>query len=494
LLIERGHALARGGRSAEAARRYLQAAHMAQGVDRTHLRIWATQHLLQSACVEEGMAAAHALLTELELPIPKGTSSTLARMAWDRAVLRVRGLDVASSKGAIGARERMQLDALWGLSVPISWLDPFKASALTTHHLRLARSWRDPAHMARALAEEAFVRQFSDPHDPAIDRLLGRARGLCHGLADPSIEVRVALREGAIAAVRWDLTHALARLEHGHRIATEQCPDQPWLLTNVRLGMGPIWVATCEHAKLVALSSAWLAEARERNDQFALSMIEGFGGAHLRHLMDDEPDRARVQLQAAVAPWPREPFSFAHFGEVMALTFIELYRGGDGAHAFFTREMPRISRSFMMRAGFGQASSFAWQALACIAASRGETPPKAIALRQQAHAHAERLSKLELRIADLHGALIRAQLAALGDERTFALARIAEALGLSERFGCVLIHTTLRVLQGVVLGGAEGATQQSAALARFEREGWKVPRKAARILCPALDLLDPAPP
>jgi hypothetical protein len=304
--------------------------------------------------------------------------------------------------------------------------------------------------------------------------------------------VRISYREGSVAAVRWDLARAIERLEHSHRVATEHCPDQPWLLTNVRLGLGPIWVATCQHRKLATLSSAWLAEARERNDQFALSLLESSGGAHLRHLMDDEPDRARSQLKQAVAPWPPEPFSYTHFGEVMAITFIELYRGGDGAHAWFTRERPRLSRAFMMRASFGQATHLAWQALACIAACAGKAQSEAAALRNQAWAHAIALGKLDLRLAELNRALIEAQLTALEDDVEAAHVRIRQALDLSERFGYTLIHQTARYLQGVMQGGEAGAASRQAVIATFEREGWKMPRKAVRIMCPALDVLDPA--
>src|SRR5262249_50308854 len=87
LHVGRGHALARAGRSADAAEEYLAAARDESGEGQTRLRIWAVQHLLQSAQLERGMHAARGLLRELGVPVPSSTGRTLARLMWDRARL-----------------------------------------------------------------------------------------------------------------------------------------------------------------------------------------------------------------------------------------------------------------------------------------------------------------------------------------------------------------------------------------------------------------------
>src|SRR5690606_31099919 len=79
LLEKRGQALVRSGKSAEAARLFREAAAFATGEAQVRLRIWAVQHLIQSAQVDEGMRTASSLLAELGVPLPRSERAALAR-------------------------------------------------------------------------------------------------------------------------------------------------------------------------------------------------------------------------------------------------------------------------------------------------------------------------------------------------------------------------------------------------------------------------------
>lgn len=70
LTVQRGHALVSAGRSAEAARLFLQAADNALGEEQLRLRVLAAKHLIQSAHVDEGMALARGMLEELRFKLP----------------------------------------------------------------------------------------------------------------------------------------------------------------------------------------------------------------------------------------------------------------------------------------------------------------------------------------------------------------------------------------------------------------------------------------
>src|SRR5260221_13354528 len=124
---------------------------------------------------------------------------------WDRAWLRLRGLGVTHPEGPIALEARMQLDALWGLAMPVSWLEPLTSAALSTRHLRLARALGEPTHMARALAEAAFARAIQNPDDAEADKLLARARALSAASTDPALEVALSFREASVATFPWDL-------------------------------------------------------------------------------------------------------------------------------------------------------------------------------------------------------------------------------------------------------------------------------------------------
>ncbi|HEX4352266.1 MAG TPA: hypothetical protein VHZ95_05115, partial [Polyangiales bacterium] len=485
LEMARGHALARAGKSAEAAAQYSSAARRVEGEDRTRLRIWAAQHLLQSARVAEGMDAVRALLSELDLPLPASAAATLASLMWDRACLRLSGLQMLPALRAIGVQERMQLDALWGLAMPVSWLEPLTSALLSTRHLRLARKFGEPAHMARALAEEAFTRTIQQPNDPEADVLLARARSLFRDREDPALEVRLSFREATVATFRWDLPRARERLEHAQRIGTERCPDQPWLVTNVRTNLASLLTTMGDHAQHVSETSAWLDEARDRNDQFALTVIEAVGIGILRHLVADDPDRARLQLTAALAPWPAQPFSFVHLGELISLSYSELYRGGIGARTWFDREASRLSRAFLLKTGLGKAALLMFRACSFLAA-RAVTPAQAPQLTAAAASCAEKLRAIPLTLAHINATCIEAQVAAVSGDRAAALDKARACRIESERSSYGFMAHTVEYLEGVLEESA-GAERRRAALDFFGAQGWKRPERAVAIMCPAVD-------
>jgi hypothetical protein len=489
LKIMRGHALARGGRSAEAARQYLEAADEAEDQDRTRLRLWAAQHLLQSARVEEGMAAASALLEELGIVLPSSQGGALARLVWDRACVRMHRLRISSPQGPISMHDRMRLDALWGLAMPVSWLDPLASAGLSARHLRLAQALGEPKHMARALAEEAFARTIQNPDNTESDTLLARARALCDADEDPALEVAISFREATVATFRWDLSRARERLEHALRLGTQSCSDQPWLLTNVRTNLASVWSNTGEHAKLASSCTAWLAEARDRGDQFALTMLESLGCGSFRFLMDDEPELGRAALAAALAQWPREPFAYAHFGEVIAMTYIGLYCGGPGAHDWLAHELPRLSRAFLLKTTLGKASLLTFRAYASLAARNTASADQARVLLAEIRAHLRQLKSIHSSLAARTVMSLEAQLAVLDGDLESALRHTLQLRARAESLGIFQVVHTLGYLEGSLEAGDGGQQKCAAALAFFAAQGWKQPRRAVAMLCPVIDYL-----
>jgi hypothetical protein len=492
LQIACGHALAQSGRSAEAAQLYLETSAISQGEQRTQLRIWAAQHLLQSAHMEEGMAAARALLQELDVPLPTRTASIVGRLLWDRAYLGICGLQMKAAPEAMTVQTRMQLDALWGLALPVAWLDPLASTVLITRHLRLSRSVDAPVHMARALAEEAFARALLNPNSSEADALIARARALCQTSNDPALEVSVLFREATVAALRFEQARACELLERAQRIGIETCPDQPWLLTNVRINLGNSWSIMGEHARLRASTAAWLDDARDRNDQFALSLIGTFGGGHIRHLMADDTAGARAALEQAMAPWPREPFSFARLGELIAAQQIELYEGGASAHVWLEREHARLSRAFALKTPPGKTLWLKWRGLASLAAHRivgGEA--LSVGLLREAARCARGLERIDLTLAKVSALALRAQLAAIEGGREDALAKSRSAREYSARVGYHFLAHATAYFEGLLEGGPAGLERRRSALEFFAGQGWKNPTRAIALLYPAIGNFDP---
>lgn len=486
---EFGHALARCGRGAEAAEAYLAAATAAQGERRTRLRIWATQHLLQSARVEQGLQAARELLGELGVPMP-GTPVGLAlRLGWDRAWLSLHGVRGEARQSEIPGLARMQLDALWNLAMPIGWQDPLLGASLSARYARLAAACREPAHLSRALGEESFGRLIRDPFDVKALELLYQARALCDTCDDPALEVSVAFRESCAAVFQWDLPRWQERLLHAQAVAIARCPDQPWLLTNVRVSLGWVWMLMGEHARLASETGRWSSEATDRDDQFAVVLIEGLGYGHLRHLMAGDAGRASSALGAALAPWKRERFSFALLGELIASIDVGLYLGGDAALRWLERERVQLAGALLLKTRFGRGLLQWCRARAALSAHRDAAAERGDYLLREVE------RALKLSAGDRSGmtleqtCALRAEHAALrGDPDALALTR--QARERSERSGHLSLARSLEYVEGILEGAEAGAVRRQAALGFFAAQGWRDSRRAISLLCPSSDSLE----
>src|SRR5439155_19219956 len=87
-----GDALAQTGRGAEAARAFLSAAEGAAPVDALELRRRASEQLLRSGHVDDGLHAMAPVLRAVKLRMPETPRGALVSMLWRRTLLRLRGL------------------------------------------------------------------------------------------------------------------------------------------------------------------------------------------------------------------------------------------------------------------------------------------------------------------------------------------------------------------------------------------------------------------
>lgn len=491
----RGDALARSGRSTEAAHEYLHAAKDATGETRLRLRILATQHLLQSAQVQEGLSAARELLEELDLPLASSAAGALTRVSWDRTVVRLGNMvsslrpKPSSDKPAPAnqnAVEQMRLDALHDLAMPVQWVDPFPGYAMSVHYLRLARTQADARGLARALAEEAFNRSLETGDTEEIYGLLARARELIGPDPAPELEVELAFREGAVATCLWNLQVARERLEHAQRLGTERCPDQAWLLTHVRTNLGSVLANLGEHAILADLTTAWLAEARDRNDQFSRATIEGLGYGFVRHLMLDKPDRASEQIEEALVPWPAEPVSFAHFGRVIAHNWIEQYRGGDCALRWFEAEHERISRATIFRGGPPLGALRMMQCSALLAAHSVATPERQLEIRKRIHRIERKLRRVGSGLSEVARLWVELQLAALEDEHERVLSCTAKLRKMPGAGDNPLHEAGLDLAEASIKSEQTKVQAQQIVCNVLAEQGWREPKKAVTMLWPGL--------
>jgi tetratricopeptide (TPR) repeat protein len=487
LTVQRAHALARAGRSAEAAALYQEAGRRAEGEERVRLGIWAAQHLLQSAQAAQGMEAARALLAELDMGLPRSERGAIARILWDRARLRLRGLAMKPVRQAgRDPRTQLQLEAAWQLTAPVTWVDVLPGASLCVAHLRRALDAGDPAHAARALAQEATLRAGSRPLvREGYEPLLETSRKLANEVGDPGLSAFVTWVEGITAAFRGEFAESRRLFGRAEQALSEQCPDEPWMLTNVRGSLGNAMLCVGEHRELMARCRLWLTEAAERDDHFAQTAIVGLGGAYLRHLMDDAPEAALAEIERSMVAWPREPFSSSSLGEMMALSLIEPYRGGAHLYDWLCRERERHSRAVILKAGAPKILPVALMGHALLAAWVVAPQHEKAGLIRRARKIYSRLSRETHPLGRISAAGLDALLLAAEGKPEQALAQTRLARNGLVACGDFRQHA-MAYLEGLLEGGEGGREKRDKALGFFRDQGWKRPERAMQMLVPIL--------
>jgi len=489
--VKRGHALGRAGRSDEAALVFGEAATRSEGDAKVRLRVLSAQHLIQSAHVTEGLAAAGALLKELGVALPESTAGAVAQLGWGRACLAVRGLEPKAG-ATTSASDRLLLDAVEALAPALGSLVLLPSAVLNTRYLRKALAVGDPAHACRALCQEAAARAMQRPERrEAYVSLFDQSRAFAFTSGDPALRAYHAFSEATSLIFANDFTAARVLLEQAHATLQTECPGEPWLLSNVRMSLGGAWLQLGEFRLLYDASQAWIAEAREREDRFALAALNGLGMGGLRHLMDDDYDALREEMARAMAPWPAEPFGLVHVGEVLMVQLGEQYRGGAGGLAWLRereghhRSALLLKVSRLLRATFAQIG-----VVARVSAWVDAPPGERALLAGEIRAIAKQLKSDRSVSAEGARLTVSAQLAVIEGDIEAALVGFESYRRWCEARGIAYGVQISSYLEGALRGGDGGRAQCEASLAHFRAQGWKKPWRAIAMSLPVVRLLD----
>jgi hypothetical protein len=485
--VQRANALVRLGRSTEAAHFFQQAAQVAAGEQQIRLRIWAAQHQIQSAQVEQGLRSAAAVLSDLGVPLAATGRTALRRIAWERARIALRGTELKRRRRPITASERLILDALKELSAPVRAMSYLPGSTLVVQYLRRALDAGEADHSARALAYEGLWRAVATP-TASQTALFERARQLADQTGGALIAAEVELTHGLANLAQGEFKHASHHLSVAHERLQTSCPGQPWLLTAARMYLGRAWHYSGELRQLTLRAGPWLAEAKAKQDPYGAAMLAGYGGASYRHLLQDDPDAALAELDEAMAPWPAEPFATHHHGTLVVRTAALLQRGGAELLAWLTENQARFDAAYLLRTPPLLAELTGRRAFACLSAIPGPARAAEHPLFAEADAHARKLTRLRTSFATGSAQLLSAALRAIEgrDAEAVTLARAAQS-GLPNLVGA---GHAASYLEGLVTGGASGREQREATLSWLRSQGAVNPQRHLRGYVPGLTLLE----
>jgi eukaryotic-like serine/threonine-protein kinase len=325
LRVPLADALSSAGKGAEAAELYLAAAEEASSPDALRFTRRAAEELLRSGHVDEGLVAAR---RALEAAGMKMSRRPLVALAMDRArmMLSRPAYEVEGSEAEVDKDRLEQIDLCWSLSSGLGLISPIQGAPFQTRSLRWALQAREPLRLARGIAGEAAVRASMGAPRQTSEALLVRARSLAQQIRDPQAMGLVVLFEGITAHLRGEFTLARERLEWADRWIRDRCVGSVWELDAIRV----FWLESVYYLgdlrpfRQTIMSG--LAEASARRSLYSMTNLRT-GLCASAWLMTDEPERARRDLEEAIAQWSVSAFHVQHWYALLGGCHIDLYQG-----------------------------------------------------------------------------------------------------------------------------------------------------------------------
>jgi hypothetical protein len=477
-------ALAYAGRGAESAREYLRSADTAGGAGTLELRQRAALQLLTSGHVDDGRATLRTVLTAVAMKMPGTPRRALWSLALLRLRLRLRGLGFRRRDlSQLDAQELRRLEACRSAAVGLSMVDPLQGAYFQTRYLLLALRAGEPQYVVQALAMEGAHESIGGCFSRRRTRqLLSAAETLAQRLAQPYPAAMVALAKGIADALEGRWQSAWTLCYQAEAIFRTHCTGVMWeLSTAYRFALWPLMFLG-EVAEMSRRLPVLIKQARERNDLYAVTNLSLVIGTFVR-LADDQPDRARRELQQVMDEWSQQGFHVQHMNRLFDEAQIDLYRGeGRAAWERVTGAWAALASSHLLRVQQVRIFLLHLRARAAVAAASAAAEPAPLL-----HA-AERDTRLlrceRIAWAEALAQLVHAGVAMGRHDTERARQLLEEAIGRLEATGLRLHAAAARRRLGEQLGGSEGQRLAEQANAWMKGQNICRPDRMTALLVP----------
>jgi hypothetical protein len=480
-----GEAQRNAGRGAEAARAYQAAAeHAHDPLAKLEMRRRATEQLLMSGHLDEGLANLRAVLAAVGMKMPATPTQALVSLLWNRMRLRLRGMRFRErDMSEVPAEELTRLDISWSASTGLSQIDPIVATDFQSQNVRQALDTGEPHRIARALAVEAGLSSVGAYTTEKRTNSLLRACGELANRLNDIHAIGLHKMVGAIAAqLSGRFRQARDLGDEAEAIFRANCTGVAWeLATSQRWALdGLMWGGQIR--ELQRRVPAKVAEAEERGDLFA---VINFRTIPLcwSLLAQDKPDEVRREVSEAMASWSHSGVHIQHWYEMLSLAYTDIYAGeGETAYARILDRGPALGRAQMfrvllVRAHFVDARGRA--ALAAMATSRNHKP-----LMQAIRRDARTLASIRMPFCRPLAALLRAGVAAAQRHEEKAINELREAARGFDETDMTAHGAATRRQLGRLLKGDEGEALVRAADLALRAEGVANPDRFSHLISP----------
>ncbi len=477
--------LSRAGRQRAAAAAYLETADKAPFELALELRRLASEQLMRSGQMEEGLSLIRELLDSVGVSVPRSSAGVIASILYGRTLTAVRGRTYRRTPPeAIDPLDLWRLRALWSLVSSVNVTNPVLGYATSMIYQRLALRTGDAYHAATSLAlSGVFASSRGVSQRAAIERLRKELRAIAEESGDPhALGVHlVSMMVARFVMGQW--RESVDYAEEAFEVLVTRCSnaryeaDQTLLFGLMgRLELGELGNVAEEVPVL-------LREALERGNDYLSDGLRTWRTS-LTWLILDDPETARDHVEAVAATQHLTgSFILPHYYRMRAAAQIELYCGdGARAAALLDRSWSAFSKSVTSKVQVTRLDALYLRARTAIARAMESDSPEALLRAATRDARAIAREKVDWARGSV--ALIRAGVAVGRGDHTTALEECDAAIASARVCGMQLIATIAALRRGQLLGGDEGAAQVAQALAWLREQRVVRPLQFADLIAP----------
>jgi len=457
LHVRLGDALANAGRGREAAGAYLAAVDGASVHETLDLRRRASEQLLRSGQVEEGLEIAGLALAEIGVKLPSSPNSALISFVIERARTLLRGRKYTPrDRTQVAPDVLARVDLLWSVGSSLGDIDPVRALPIQMRAMREALAAGERQRLGLALGHAAFFESQMQGEDSGRARSLREdAARICGELNTPVLIAHADLMVALDAMYHGATRRALEAAERAHQVLQENCIGVAYELALARQCILLSLFQSARYREYCKRHAEFTRDAEERGDLLGLTNFTTYS-AHFVGFLQDQPERAELALDKVMARWPASPFSGKHMSAVFAHVEHDFYRGRPGALARMDAVLPLVERSKLatlrpVRVYLSFYRSRA--ALHAVASSAGDERAQLLKIAEKS---ARAIVRERTASAPAYAAWTLGIVAAWRGEREGALRELGRSRTVFDQLGALGMVRAVRLAEAMVQGGDRG--------------------------------------
>jgi hypothetical protein len=484
--VKAADALGASGHGYDAAQAYLQASLGAAPSQVLDLKRRASEQLLQSGHLDEGLSVVGDVLGRVGLRLSATPRRALLSLLALRARILVRGLRFTERDATnIPPEVLMRVDTSWSVTTGLAFVDHIRSAEFGARNLLLALDAGEPLRIVRSLAMELGYSSIAGARSqPRNEKLIAIAQPLAERVPNPEALGLLTLAKGSAAFMQgnWRVSRELC--QQARQILREQCTRVSWqidtaefytLLSALNLG---------DLEEISRRVPALIKEARERDALYAETLLRT-RLAFVSSLAADDIEGAEGAVRLGMERWSQKGFHNQHYYEMVACAETQLYAGRAAeAWAGVSRKWRDLRRTLLLRVQPVFIESVHLRARTAIAAAMEADVSERNALIKDAERSASDIRKTGapwgLGLAQLAAGCI----ATLRGAPSQAAQHVAAAEATFDREGMLLLRTIARRRLGELLRTREGDAMVEAANGWMRAQTIAKPDRIADMLAP----------